>query len=73
MKDKNRQEIMALIAEWFGVEPDDDGTYDIDDYDWRAGCSTGGFGSTWMCLAEMVKCIESNADGLFYILEDELF
>lgn len=55
----DRQEIMEIIAEWFGIESDEDGNYDIDSYDWQAGCSMG-YGGKWLCLAEMVKCIECN-------------
>ena len=52
-----RQEIMKMLADWFRIEPDEDGTYDIDDYDWQAGCYKNG---NWFSLAEVVKCIEAN-------------
>lgn len=53
-----RTEIMAHVAEYFGVEPNEDGKYDIDDYDWMAGCYIGSCGR-FLSLAEVVKCIES--------------
>lgn len=55
----DRQEIMEMLAEWFGIEPDEDGTYNIDSYDWQAGCSMG-YGGRWLNLAEVVKCIEAS-------------
>ena len=53
-----REEIMEMVAEWFEIEPDEDGTYNIDDYDWTAGCSMGR-DRKWLCLAEVVRMIES--------------
>lgn len=52
----SRQEIMEYLAEWFGIEPDEDGEYDINDYDWQAGCYMN---HKWFSLAEVVQCIES--------------
>lgn len=51
----NRQEIMEVLANWFGIEPDGDGNFDINDYDWQAGCYCNG---KWLSLAEVVKCME---------------
>ena len=52
-----RKVIMGHVAEWFGIEPDDNGQYDIDDYDWRSGCSMGG--GIWLTPSAVVFCIES--------------
>lgn len=54
-----REEIMKAVADWFEVEPNEDGKYDIDDYDWTSGCSMGGSGTPWLCLASVVRCFES--------------
>jgi hypothetical protein len=50
-----RQEIMEALAEHYEIEPDENGEYDIEDYDWQAGCYTNG---KWMSLAEIVKIME---------------
>lgn len=57
----DRQTIMEYVAERFNIEPEDDGTFDINDYDWQSGCY---FKETWLCLAEIVDLIE-------YICEEE--
>ena len=54
----DRQEIMEMLGEWFGIEPDEEtGEYDIDSYDWQAGCYMN---HKWFSLAEVVRCIECN-------------
>ena len=53
----DRQEIMERVAEWFGIEPDENGEYDIDDYDWQAGCYING--GKFLNLGEVVRCIEN--------------
>lgn len=53
----SRQEIMEMLADWFHVDPDENGEYDINDYDWQSGCS---FNGEWLCLAEIVECLETN-------------
>lgn len=55
----DRERIMEYVAEWFGVAPNEDGTFDISDYDWQSGC---GFNGRWLCLEEVVKLIESICD-----------
>ncbi len=55
-----RQEIMQVPAEWFGIEPDDDGEYDIGGYDWQAGCYMGNGSGRFLNLAEVVRCLEMN-------------
>jgi len=51
----SKEEIVRYVAEWFGIEPNEDGTFDLDDYDWTSGCYMNG---NWFCLAEVVGCIE---------------
>lgn len=51
---------MAMLAEWFGVEPNEDGEYDINDYDWCSGCSMGNSSGIWLTLGEVVRCLEAN-------------
>ena len=52
----DRQEIMRKLARWFDIEPDEDGTFDIDSREWQTGCYNNG---VWLCLAEIVYCIEN--------------
>lgn len=52
-----REEIMERIADFYGIEPSDNGEYDIDSYNWQAGCSLGRDGA-WLCLASIVDLIE---------------
>lgn len=59
-----RKEIMRAIAEWFGVEADENGDYDIDSYDWVAGCSQGSWDKPWITLGEFVHCMESFLEDL---------
>ena len=70
----SRQEIMERVARYFGVKPDEDGEYDISSYEWTAGCYTNSkneYGeTTFMSLAEFVKCIEQEFDDCFYDDED---
>ena len=55
----NRQSIMEYVAEWFGIEPNEDGSFDINDYDWQAGCYHG---HKFLNLEEIVKLIEFIAE-----------
>ena len=50
-----REEIIACVAERFGIEPNEDGRYDTNDYDWQSGCYMNG---RWFCLAKVVDMIE---------------
>lgn len=51
----DREDIMQEIAEYFHIEPNDEGEYDIESYNWQAGCYID---STWFSPAEVVYCIE---------------
>lgn len=50
-----REELMERLGDWFGIEPNEYGEYDIHDYDWEAGCYIN---HTWFSLAEVVKALE---------------
>lgn len=50
------KEVIEAVAEWYDIDPDDEtGEYDLDSYDWTAGCN---FDGHWMCLKDVVGCIE---------------
>lgn len=51
----SRDEIMQAVAEWFRIQPNDGGGYDIDDYDWQSGCYHNGI---WVSLEQVVYLIE---------------
>ena len=54
-KDMDRDEIIRRLAEYYRIEPDEEtGEYDLDDYEWTAGCSKNG---RWLCLAEVVEAL----------------
>ncbi len=52
--------IIEMVAEHFGIRPDEDGKYDTESYDWQAGCSLGG--GKWLNLAEVVECTKQILD-----------
>ena len=54
-----RDEIIEYVAEKFNIEPNDDGTYDTNDYDWVAGCNHDG---VWLNLALVVDMIQECLD-----------
>ena len=49
-----RAELIGALADWYGIEPDENGEYDLTDYDWEAGCS---FDGAWLSLANIVACL----------------
>lgn len=49
-----RDEIIEALADYFGIEPNEEGEYDLDDYDWQSGCS---FNGRWMNLATIVEIL----------------
>ena len=55
----DRQEIMEKVAEYFRINPerDDNGNYDIKDYEWISGCYING--NSWLSLGAVVRCIEA--------------
>ena len=52
----DRQEIIERLAEYFEIEPDVDGNYNLNGYDWQAGCYTGR-GDMWLTLANVVDAL----------------
>ena len=76
----DRQKLMEHIGRWFGIDPEEDGTWDIESYDWTSGCSIGyGFDerdcrADWMTLGEFVRCMEwflEDLDPYDFIDEDD--
>lgn len=57
----DEKKLKKYIADWFGVEPDEDGEYDTSDYDWTAGCSFG-YGGKWLSLGEVLECMKDALD-----------
>lgn len=52
----DREEMIERLAEYFGIEPDEEtGEYDLNDYEWQAGCSFGG--GVWLNLANIIECL----------------
>lgn len=37
----NRDTVIMYVANFFGIDPDDDGNYDLSSYGWTAGCYAG--------------------------------
>ena len=60
-----KQEIIEALAREYNIEPNEDGEYDLTDYNWTAGCYSNG---TWMSLANIVYTL---ADELSWV-DDEL-
>lgn len=56
----SRQEIMEKVASYFDIEPNDEGEFDINDYEWQAGSYNSK--GKWISLAELVYCIEYEFD-----------
>ena len=50
------EQVIEHVAEWYNIEPNEDGAYDLKDYDWTSGCN---FDGHWMCLSDVVGCIEN--------------
>lgn len=53
-----RETVIRYIADAFDLEPNEDGTYDLNDYDWTAGCNADG---VWMCLSKFVEIFDDMA------------
>ena len=61
-------EIIEALAEAFGIEPDENGGYDLEGYEWRAGC--GGYNGdySWLSLKNVVEVL---ADALSWRDEED--
>ncbi len=51
----DRDEIIYKLAEYFDIEPNENGEYDLSDYEWTAGCRFAG--CTWLNLANVVEAL----------------
>lgn len=50
----DKEQVIRALAEYFNIEAEEDGTYDLDDYDWTSGCR---FNGRWLCLKNVVECL----------------
>lgn len=51
----DRDDIIRRLAEYYRIEPDEEtGEYNLDSYEWQAGCGKNG---RWLCLAEIVEAL----------------
>lgn len=48
-------EIIRALAEAYGIEPNEDGEYDLSEYEWSSGCYHGN--GMWLTLANVVEII----------------
>ena len=53
----NREEIINALGEYFEIERNEDGGYDLTDYDWTAGCRFKYGGDKWLSLANVVEAL----------------
>lgn len=51
----DRDEIIYKLAEYFDIEPNENGEYDLSDYEWTAGCRFAG--CAWLNLANVVEAL----------------
>lgn len=49
-----RMDIINALAEYYEIEANEDGGYDMDDYEWESGCN---FDGKWLSLATIVKIL----------------
>ena len=54
-----REDLIKVLADAFKIESDENGEYDLNDYDWEAGCSFYGTG-VWLSLKNVVNAIEES-------------
>ena len=52
----DREEIIEKLATYFELEPEENGEFDLDSYDWQAGCCFSGSG-IWLTLANVVDAL----------------
>ena len=63
----SKEEFIKVLADEYGIEPNEDGKYDLNDYDWTSGCSFGYGRGVWLTLANIVNAFEERG----YFDEDE--
>lgn len=49
-------EIIRRLAEYYHLKPHANGKYNLDDYDWFAGCSMS-VGNKWLTLQNVVEAL----------------
>ena len=54
----SEKEFIKVLAEEFNIEPNEDGEFDLNDYDWEAGCSFGYGSGVWLSLANVVRAFK---------------
>ena len=65
-------EVIERLAEYYGIEPESNGRFDLDSYEWVAGCGDGH--GRWISLANVVKAIVGDIEFEHYedrFLDDE--
>lgn len=50
----DRDEIIEILADYYEIEPNEEGEFDLNEYDWQAGCS---FNGKWLNLATIVRLL----------------
>lgn len=51
-----REEAIRRLAKYYGLEPEEEsGEFDLDSYDWTAGCGDGE--GRWISLANVIHAI----------------
>ena len=51
----NRQDVVDMVADYYGIETDDNGHANEESYAFQSGCSIGN--GTWLTLSSVVDCI----------------
>lgn len=62
-----RAEMIEALATYFKIEPNENGEYDLNSYDWQCGGNIQTFHNgeaeyTWMSLANVVEALEDYCD-----------
>ena len=63
----NRDDVIQYVAERFGIELEDrNGEYNLDTYEWQAGCYTGNRDpyndeNIWLSVAKIVEIMDDFA------------
>lgn len=54
-----KNEMIEALAHHYRIEKDENGKYDLNDYEWDAGCYKN---NRWFSLAEVVSILEDYCD-----------
>lgn len=55
----SKEEMVEALGRHYGCERNDDGEYDLNDYDWQSGCYKNG---RWFSLTDVVNILEQFCD-----------